>query len=615
MTMGNEVEEIKDKIDIADLMSEYVKLVPAGANFKALCPFHNEKTPSMMISSDKNIFKCFGCGVGGDIFEFLMKIEGYEFPEAKKILAKKAGVVLPEYNSKESSQRTRLIKVMELAKKYYNYVLLNSESAKSALDYLISRGLNNETIIDWEIGYSPDSWSSLYDFCSKRGFTDNEIFLAGLTIKKKNGVGFFDRFRGRIMFPISDKNGNTLAFTARVSPQNEATEQMGKYVNSPQTELYNKSEILFGLDKAKSEIRKQDRVIVVEGQMDVIASYQAGFKNVVASSGTALTAKQFKIIKKITPNIIFALDSDMAGQTAIEKSYDIIKLDSELAGEINIKVIEIIGGKDPDDLIRNNPQKWEEAISNAKPIIKHYFDTILTGQVLGDFDEKMRVVKYLLPKIKHLSGRVETDYWIRELSEIASVSEGVLRDEMRVIPQNISNLPQKPAGSSNKIEVLSKDLQLFRKILAVIIRYPTLISRVSDELKLEYINNELPIKLYKKLILFYTKRVDLRSDSSVDKSEIDLYKLLKEQLEGDNSGNEVIGLLDESFLLSEKDFSDLNDKEARSELNTIIGILKSDYLNNKINILNSSLREAEDKSDSDKIESISTELLELLKQK
>jgi DNA primase len=328
-----------------------------------------------------------------------------------------------------------------------------------------------------------------------------------------------------------------------------------------------------------------------------------------------LTAKQFKIIKKITPNIIFALDSDMAGQTAIEKSYDIIKLDSELAGEINIKVIEIIGGKDPDDLIRNNPQKWEEAISNAKPIIKHYFDTILTGQVLGDFDEKMRVVKYLLPKIKHLSGRVETDYWIRELSEIASVSEGVLRDEMRVIPQNISNLPQKPAGSSNKIEVLSKDLQLFRKILAVIIRYPTLISRVSDELKLEYINNELPIKLYKKLILFYTKRVDLRSDSSVDKSEIDLYKLLKEQLEGDNSGNEVIGLLDESFLLSEKDFSDLNDKEARSELNTIIGILKSDYLNNKINILNSSLREAEDKSDSDKIESISTELLELLKQK
>lgn len=634
--MASEIDEIKDKINIADLMSEYVKLVPAGTNFRALCPFHNEKTPSMMISPEKKIFKCFGCGAGGDIFEFIMKIEGLEFPEAKKSLAKKAGVVLHDHDYKDSGQKSKLLKAMELAKKYYHYVLLNSESAKPALKYLMDRGLTEDTIIDWQIGYSPDGWNNLYDFLKKRGLADQEIFLAGLSLRKKTGSGFYDRFRSRIMFPIDDVSGNTVAFTARVSPEKEATETMGKYINSPQTDIYDKSRIVFALNKAKTNIKSQDNVVIVEGQMDAITAYQNGFKNVVASSGTALTIEQFKLIKRYTNNFLFALDSDIAGQNATAKGDTLARtldlyivesmdergrkhsyIDSNLSYNISIKIVEIKGAKDPDEMIKNNPTGWQEAVLNARPIIEYFFDKAVEGVDSSDVSQQLKVVRQFLPQINKINNKVEIDYWLKKLAQRISVSEDILREEMSKLPKNDS--VTKGATSTmgkEKSEILPKDLQLFRRILAIILKYPVLFPKIINDLPIESFYTPIALDLYKRLVLFYTKSVDLKSLLSVDNSDIDLHSLVKDFLGDENLSNkDLIGLLDESFLLSSKDFSELTDKEAKNELGVISKILNNDFLNKKISLLNRELQEAEKKSDSGKINSLSLELSQLLKRK
>lgn len=635
--MANEIEDIKTKINITDLISEYVKLVPAGTNFRALCPFHNEKTPSMMISPDKQIFKCFGCGAGGDIFEFLMKIEGVEFPEAKKDLAKRAGVVLNEYDNRDNGQKARLLAAMELAKKYYHYVLLHSAVAKPALDYLLARGLTEDTIIDWQIGYSLDGWTNIYDFLKKRGFTDNEIFLAGLALKKKSGYGYFDRFRNRIMFPIDDVSGNTVAFTARVSPQNEATETMGKYVNSPQTEIYDKSRIVFALYRSKSHIKTMDCAVIVEGQMDAITAHQHGFKNVVASSGTALTIDQFKLIKRHTNNFLFALDTDTAGQNATIKGEALAKtldlyvvesidargrknsyIDSNLSYNISIKIVEIKNAKDPDEMIRKNPEDWQKAVTTARPIIEYFFDQAIAGVDSTNVTQQLQAVRQFLPQINKINNKVEIDYWLKQLSQSIAVSEEILREEMAKMSQHGPTMTRTAVSDfdQSKKEVLPKDLQLFRRVLAVILKYPRLLSRVIDDLPTEYFQTPIALDLYKRLVLFYTKSVDLRSRLSVDNSDVDLHGLIKEYLKADNLNNhESIDLLDESFLLSSKDFSDLTDREAKTEIDVTLKILNNDYLNKKINLLNRELQVAEKKLDQDKINSLSIELSNLLKRK
>ena len=301
-------EEIKSKLDIVEVIRDYIKLQQAGANWRAQCPFHREKTPSFMVSQERQIWHCFGCGKGGDVFSFVQDIEGLSFVEALRLLAPKAGVTLKRQDPKLVSQRNRLLDIIDLSRRYFHKLLMESPSAKMAREYLAGRGLKTEDLEEWQIGYSPDSWDTILNFLKSRGYKENEIFLAGMVIKGQNRPGFYDRFRGRIMFPINDVNGNTVAFTARVSPEKEKEEKMGKYINSPQTQVYDKSNILFGLDKARMEIKKADKVILVEGQMDAITAYVNDFKCVVASSGTALTEEQVKILKRYTNNLIISYD-------------------------------------------------------------------------------------------------------------------------------------------------------------------------------------------------------------------------------------------------------------------------------------------------------------------
>jgi len=606
--MSSDIDEIKSKTDIIDLIGGYIKLTPAGANFKALCPFHNEKTPSMMVNPAKQVWRCFGCGEGGDSFDFLMKIEGIDFVEAKKELAQKAGVVLQQVNLKEESQKARILEIMELSKKYYNYVLLNSQKVQPSRDYLKDRGLTEETIEDWKIGCGFDGWDSLMKFLQQKGYSDNEINLSGMSVQRNSGKGSYDRFRGRIMFPIADVSGRTVAFTARVSPQNEETEKMGKYINSPQTTIYSKSRILFGLDKAKTEIKKQDQAIIVEGQMDVITAHQNGYKNVIASSGTALTTEQLMLIKRYTGNILFALDADEAGQNAIERG-----IASAGDMDVNIKVIEIPSGKDPDDCIKNSPKEWEQAVEGAKPVMQHYFDRALKGLDLSNIDNKLIVIKSLGPKLNLLQNQVVRDFWVKDLSQKLNIEENTLRGELaKIDPEKQYSGPTTPKQAiENKTE--TKEALFFKRILSLLFLRPLLLPTTIDRLPLDLFTDETIKNLYKNLALFYTKDNNLFSENAVDKSqEIDLYDLFNGWLQTNNiaTDKKSADLWVDAFLFSQKE-SDLEDRVIKEELDRAIGVLREGYLKNRIDDLNNQL----DKADDDNKEKILEEISHLIRER
>src|SRR3989338_6558560 len=421
--MAGQVDEIKARIDIVDLVSEYIRLKQAGTNWRALCPFHNEKTPSFMVSRDKQIWHCFGCSEGGDIFSFIQKMEGLEFPEALRLLAQKAGVKLVSQDPKLASQRNRLLDVCQLAARFWHQVLLESAQAESVRTYLKNqRQINQTTIEDFKLGYAADSWDTLIKFLKNKGFSDQEIFLAGLSVKKERANDFYDRFRGRLMFPINDLHGNQIGFSGRTL---KAEEKAGKYINTPQTLIYNKSLVVFNLDKAKEFIKKDNLAVAVEGQMDVLAAWQAGTKNVIATSGTALTLDQLQIIKRYTDSLSIAFDADLAGQSAAKRGIDLA-----LGQELNVKVIVLQQGKDPDECIKNNPGDWLAAVKQAKSIMEYYFEQTLSRVNLHQVEGKKEAAKILLPIIAKIGNKIEQAHWLQKLAELLQVSESVLREKI-----------------------------------------------------------------------------------------------------------------------------------------------------------------------------------------
>ena len=355
----DDVELIKQKINIVDLISEYLTLKKSGVNFKANCPFHNEKTPSFIVSPERQIFKCFGCAKGGDHFTFLMEKESMDFKEALEVLAKKAGVTLKQTENKKDF-KDRLFEVNLKAQEFFHYILTKHNLGKKALAYLKGRGISDESVESFGLGYAPNSWESLTGILLKRGFSIPEIVTSGLAVPSKSGG--YDRFRGRIIFPLIDGKDKLRGFAGRVLGTAEP-----KYINSPQTPIFDKSSFLFGLNLAKSDIRVKKEAVLVEGEIDVILSYQAGFKNVVASKGTALTEGQIDLLKKYTENLSLGFDMDLAGDSASRRGITL----AEKAG-LNIKVIELTGGKDAAEVISENVSLWQEAIEKAVPIYDYY---------------------------------------------------------------------------------------------------------------------------------------------------------------------------------------------------------------------------------------------------
>ncbi len=494
-------EEIKNKLDIVDFIKDYIPLQAAGMNFRARCPFHNEKTPSFMVSPDKQIWHCFGCGKGGDIFGFLMEIEGLEFVEALRILAPKAGVTLRRQNPREASERMRLLDIMDISRRYYHKYLLESPRAESARKYLQARGLDKDTIEEWQIGLSPDDWDGLLKVLKGQGYKEAEILKTGMIIHNQNRNSFYDRFRGRIMFPINDTNGNIVAFTARVSPEKEATEQMGKYINSPQTPLYNKSQIIFALDKSKQAIRQNDKVIIVEGQMDAITAHQFGFNNVVASSGTALTEEQIGMLKRFTTNFSLAFDVDDAGHMAADRG-----IREALKQDINITVVEVPDGKDPDDCIRKNKKAWEQAIKDAKHMMAYYFDRTFADLDLSKIEGRRQAATKLLPIIASMENKIEKSFWLKSLAESIGVDEGVLYEALP--SKNKKAIKAKDKLVENKTKLISKmeksrEEQLSEFFLALLIKFFDLSEYAIQSVSVEYLKDQNNKAIYKNLIFYY----------------------------------------------------------------------------------------------------------------
>ncbi len=440
------IQDIKNRLDVVDVVKDYVSLEKAGANFRATCPFHSEKTPSFFVNQARQVWRCFGqCNEGGDMFSFVMKIEGVEFGDALRILAKKAGVELKKQNPEVETKRKRLFDINEKATLFFEKQLQQSKSGKEAEKYLLDRKISKESIKEWRAGYSPTAKDALSKFLTNQGYKKEEIIEAGVATGKGNYL--FDRFRGRLIFPIFNLSGYVVGFGGRVLLKED---ERAKYINTPATMLYDKSALMYGLHSAKSEIRKKDSVIVVEGYTDVIMCHQAGHKNVVSASGTAFTSKQLDILKRYTSRIITAFDMDEAGSSATKKGVDLA-----LEKEFDVKVIMMPKGKDPADVVAEDPEKWEDYVKKAVPIISFYFENVLGKYDLSDSHEKSKAAKEILPEIKKIKNSIERSYFVSELSYLLGVSEESVFSEMDNVKTEekkteTKNEPQKPTKKSRK---------------------------------------------------------------------------------------------------------------------------------------------------------------------
>jgi len=617
-------EEIKAKLDIVEFIREYIPVQAAGLNFRALCPFHKEKSPSFMISPDKQIWHCFGCGKGGDIFSFLMEMEGIDFVEALRVLAPKAGVTLTRQDPKAASQRNRLLDILDLSRKYFHKVLIDTPQAEAARKYLLQRGLSDDTIEEWQIGYSRDSWDDLINFLKSKGYNDKEIFLSGMSVQKTGQNMFYNRFRSRIMFPINDVNANTVGFSARVSPDKEAEEKMGKYINSPQSMIYDKSKILFGLDKAKMEIKKQDAAIIAEGQMDVITAHQHGFTNLVASSGTALTSEQVNTLKRYTNNFMFALDSDKAGQSAINRGDNIVSdndyeeieaqdrfghlkkyINVTASYNINRKVIIMPQGKDPDEFIRNNPEDWTRAVKEAKPMMQYFFDKVLTKLDLRNIEDKRKAAQELLPTIGRLGNKIEQDFWIKTLGQMIDVEENLLRETLK---QSLEKKP-KPVTTSSaqniKRDVVnerkkSREEKMSELLIALVFKFPFLVEYSVNNMEADHITDKWLKALYKNLIFYYNNSISLSSEGGGVNRPVDYIKfknwLLNESNNQDNNLRiDQLKILDKLVLLGDNEFYELDNEKAKEEALRMIIFLKKCSLQRRKMEIEKTILQAEKK--------------------
>jgi len=420
----DQLEEIKKRIDIVDLISQYINLKKAGRNFKAICPFHQEKNPSFVISPERQIWHCFGsCGEGGDIFGFLMKMENLDFSEAVRELAKRAGIKLTQFHPKKGEKRKQIwYEANHLAGEFYHYLLTDHSAGKKARDYILGRGISKESLKFFKIGFSPNSWSNLQKFLiGKKKYLRTDLENTGLIARSDSGR-FYDRFRSRIMFPLKDHRGNICGFSGRILLPDV---KEAKYINTPETPLYHKSDLLYGLFEAKEAIKEKDEVILVEGELDVISSYQVGVKNVVAIKGSALTENQVKLLGRFTKNIVLALDQDMAGDQAARRGIGIA--DKE---EMNIKVAELKKGKDPDEIAQKDPKLWKKLIKGAVPVYDYFIDSAFNRFDGDTIEGKRNISQEIIPILSKANNEIIQAHYARLLAERLKVTEESILEEI-----------------------------------------------------------------------------------------------------------------------------------------------------------------------------------------
>ena len=421
------IEKVRFSNDIIDVVSEYTNLKKSGKSYKGLCPFHDEQTPSFNVSPDQQLYYCFGCGVGGNIFNFIMEVEGLTFTEAVEFLAERANIELPEQNNsqvrkRKVSQRKKLLKIHKLATQFYNYLLLESDLGEQAYNYLLERGFDEEIIEKFQLGFAPNRWQGLYNFLSDKGYSDQILVKSGLILPRKNSEGYYDRFRNRVMFTIFDHRHQAIGFGGRVL----SSDDHPKYLNSPETQLFDKSANLYGLNWAKKSMRQSNEVIITEGYTDVITASQAGVENVVASLGTSLTSQQAKVLKRYVEQVYIAYDADVAGAKATVRGLDILKNEG-----LNVKVITLGHDQDPDEYIKEQgAKKFLAQKENATSLIQFKINQELDAKDLSNVDERVNVVQDILPILNAIDDEVERDEYLKQVSEKLQIRLEVLRSEL-----------------------------------------------------------------------------------------------------------------------------------------------------------------------------------------
>lgn len=435
------ISEIKTRLDVVDVIGQKVTLKKAGQTFKGLCPFHGEKTPSFVVFPDKGNFHCFGCGANGDVFTFVMKTENLDFAEALRVLAARAGVELKPRLSEDATgrRRTQLLELLEQATLFYQQALRRPD-AQAARDYLTERGLSASTIDVFRLGWAPDSWDALYRYLTERGAKSDLIVAAGLAVERETG-GFYDRLRGRIVFPIRNERDELTGFGGRTLGDGQP-----KYLNSPQTDLFDKGANLYGIDQARTAIRAINRVTVVEGYVDVLIAHQSGIRDVVASLGTALTERQVNILKRLTRTVVLALDADAAGDEAVLRGLEIarqvyadvkvavplpqglVRLESRLGADILIAALP--RGRDPDQIIREDAEQWRTIVDDARSVVDFYFEVILGHANLTSAKETTAAVRRLLPIIGEVRDPVQQSLYLQRLADRVHIAEQLLASEL-----------------------------------------------------------------------------------------------------------------------------------------------------------------------------------------
>lgn len=583
------MEEIKERLNIVELVQEYVQLKKTGMNHKGCCPFHNEKTPSFTVSESKQFFHCFGCGKGGDVFTFVQEIEGVEFPEALRMLAQKANVELETFSPKEQNERTRLIDALQLASEFFHTALLQSQEAEKARAYLKERGVNEESITTFKIGYSSESWDALIQFLKKKSFTDDEIEKAGLSIRSAKTGGWYDRFRGRLMFPIHNAHGNVIGFGGRTL---DANQKEAKYINSPQTAVYNKSAVLYGLHMAKKYIQKMDVTVIVEGYMDVVSAHQAKFRNVVAASGTAMTTDQVRLLKRYSPNLILAFDGDAAGLKAAWRGMQVA-----ITGGMNIKVLTLPKGEDPDDLIRRAPTEFRERAVAAKPFMDYAFDSIVKPLDMTQVHHKKKAVAELLPMIALFPDPVEQTHYIQRLAQVVEVEPQILQAKIQQTRTPFQS-GNRTAAAPQRLEaphtapLLARIELLRQRLFALIALHPEFLQQLKAYGHIDDLLAGPYLELYKLLESFYNRSegFDPRDIHFVDTALSTLW-------------NELVLIGEELYA------GDLSKYER--EFTHMLRDLHKDKIKHQLTSVEHRLTEAEHNNDAETITQLSNELQQL----
>lgn len=565
--MSSDIEKIKERLSIVDVVGSYVKLQKAGSNLKANCPFHNEKTPSFFVSPGRNMYHCFGCGVKGDIFTFVQEFEGLDFSGALKLLATRAGVVLKQQSKENRDEVTQMFTILEEATRFFeNNIIQNQE----ALNYLKGRGVTEETIKNFRIGFAKNNWRDLYEHLKKEGFTEKMMFDVGLV--RKTEKGFYDYFRNRVMFPIFDSADRVVAFSGRILSGED--EKIPKYINSPETELYNKSQILYGYNKAKHSMRKNNFCILVEGQMDLILSHQSGFSNTVALSGTALTQYHLNLIKKLTSNLVIALDSDNAGLVSAKKG-------SELAimSNIDVKVAELELAKDPAEIILKNKDDWHKIIKKSE----HAIDFFINFIEKKNFPERKfwkEIREKILPMVAKIDNKIDQAHFIYSISSKTGIPEDSLKEELVKIKNDIktSSVSSRPIASETKNKIVHTEKEKLDRI---------------DVIK----------RKIKGLILW---------QKSLNQPSVNLEEIIKkiEELVGEDFLKEDLSTISEHVgendydLMFDTEMNYLETEDASYEIEELFLNLSEEFLKEKLKMTVNEMKKAEKENDEEKVEKL-----------